>query len=38
VGTVLEGWYRDQAGDIAVELARHFQEAKITGKSIQYLW
>ena len=37
VGTVLEGWYGDQAGDIAVELARHFQAARISDKAIRYL-
>jgi predicted ATPase len=37
VGNVLEAWYGDQAEAIAVELARHFREARITDKAIGYL-
>lgn len=42
VGTTLEGLYGAQAeivagADIAVQLARHFQEAGLTEKSIHYL-
>ncbi len=37
VGNVLERWYGDQASEIAVELARHFQEAGILEKAIRYL-
>ena len=37
IGNLLEAWYGDQAGDIAVELARHFQEARNTEKAIRYL-
>ena len=37
VAVALEGLYGDQAGEIAVQLARHFQEARITDKAIFYL-
>ncbi len=37
VGVVLEELYRDQTEGIAVQLARHFQEAAVTGKAIRYL-
>ncbi|HSR35376.1 MAG TPA: hypothetical protein VLY63_32805, partial [Anaerolineae bacterium] len=40
VGTVLEGVYGDRVGGgaiIAPELARHFEEARITEKAIHYL-
>jgi DNA-binding SARP family transcriptional activator len=46
VGTVLEGLYGDQVsgigpraatGELAVQLARHFEEAGITDKAIHYL-
>ena len=38
VGTVLEMFYREQAEEIAVQLARHFQEAGITAKAVEYLY
>jgi DNA-binding SARP family transcriptional activator len=37
VGNVLERWYGDRASEIALELARHFQEARIPEKAIHYL-
>jgi tRNA A-37 threonylcarbamoyl transferase component Bud32/predicted ATPase/RecA/RadA recombinase len=37
VGNVLEMLYGDQAEEIAVQLARHFNEAGIAPKAIQYL-
>jgi tetratricopeptide (TPR) repeat protein len=37
VGNVLEELSEDQASEIAVHLARHFQEARITEKAIHYL-
>jgi DNA-binding SARP family transcriptional activator len=37
VGNVLEGWYGDRASEMAVELARHFEEARIPEKAIHYL-
>lgn len=37
VGTALETLYGDQSGQIAVQLARHFQEAKNPEKAIDYL-
>jgi predicted ATPase len=37
VGNVLEELYGDQASEIAVQLAWHFQEAGITEKAIHYL-
>ncbi|MFQ6108718.1 MAG: AAA family ATPase, partial [Candidatus Aminicenantales bacterium] len=37
VGNILESLYGEQAEEISVQLARHFQEAGITTKSIEYL-
>lgn len=37
VGNILEMLYGEQAEEIAVQLARHFQEAGIASKAIQYL-
>jgi len=37
VGNALERLYGDQAAEIAVQLARHFREAGIAEKEIQYL-
>ncbi|MEJ2598763.1 MAG: BTAD domain-containing putative transcriptional regulator [Anaerolineales bacterium] len=37
VGNALEFLYGEQAGDFAVQLARHFQEAQTTEKAIIYL-
>jgi predicted ATPase len=37
VGTVLETFYGEQAEEIAVQLARHFQEAGLTAKALEYL-
>ncbi|MEA3334824.1 MAG: BTAD domain-containing putative transcriptional regulator [Chloroflexota bacterium] len=37
VGRVLEGLYGDQASEIAVQLARHFQEAGLAEREIHYL-
>lgn len=37
VGNVLEALYSDQAEEITVQLARHFQEAGIAEKAIEYL-
>jgi len=37
VGNILEMLYGEQAEEIAVQLARHFQEAGIAPKAIQYL-
>jgi predicted ATPase/Tfp pilus assembly protein PilF len=37
VGTVLEALYGDQAGNIAVQLARHFVEADLAEKAVPYL-
>jgi DNA-binding SARP family transcriptional activator/predicted ATPase len=37
VGNVLQGLYGEQASEVAVELARHFQEAGIPEKAIHYL-
>ena len=38
VGTVLETFYGEQAEEIAVQLARHFQGAGIVPKAIAYLY
>ena len=37
VGNILEGLYGEQAEEIAVQLARHFLEAGIVSKAIEYL-
>ena len=37
VGDALEQLYGEQASEIAVQLARHFQEARIAEKAIHYL-
>jgi len=37
VGTILETLYGEQADEIAVQLARHFEEAGIAPKAIEYL-
>ena len=37
VGNILESLYGDQAEEISVQLARHFQEAGIVSKAIKYL-
>jgi tetratricopeptide (TPR) repeat protein len=37
VGKGLEGLYGEQASEIAVQLARHFHEAKIIEKAVHYL-
>ncbi len=37
VGNILETLYGEQAGEISVELARHFLEAGILPKAIEYL-
>ncbi|MFQ5813233.1 MAG: AAA family ATPase [Anaerolineae bacterium] len=37
VGTALEALYGDHTEEIAVQLARHFQEAAVTDKAIRYL-
>ncbi len=37
VGNVLEELYGDQSSEIAVQLARHFEQAGITEKAIHYL-
>jgi predicted ATPase len=37
VGTVLETFYGEQAEEIAFQLARHFQEAGIAAKAVEYL-
>jgi adenylate cyclase len=37
VGLVLEELYGDQAGEIAVQLARHFEEAGLVQKAVRYL-
>ncbi|MFQ5595764.1 MAG: hypothetical protein ACE5HA_16585, partial [Anaerolineae bacterium] len=37
VGTALEALYGDQTEEVAVQLARHFQEAAVTDKAIRYL-
>jgi predicted ATPase len=37
VGTALEGLYGDKVDEVAVELARHFQEGGNVGKAISYL-
>jgi len=37
VGNILEALYGEQAEEIAVQLARHFLEAGITSKAIEYL-
>ena len=37
VGTALEMFYGEQAEEMAVHLARHFQEAGITAKAVEYL-
>jgi DNA-binding SARP family transcriptional activator len=37
VGNALERLYGGHAGEIAVQLARHFQEARITEKAVGYL-
>ena len=38
IGKGLEGLYGNQAGEIAVQLARHFYEARIIEKAIYYLY
>ncbi|NIQ81834.1 MAG: hypothetical protein GTN93_27905, partial [Anaerolineae bacterium] len=38
VGTVLEALHADDTQEIALSLARHFQEAGITNKAIEYLY
>ncbi|MBL7183248.1 MAG: AAA family ATPase [Anaerolineae bacterium] len=37
IGNVLERLYGDQSEEIAVQLARHFQEARIAEKAVGYL-
>jgi len=37
VGTALEALYGDQSEEIAVQLARHFQEAGLVAKAVDYL-
>jgi tetratricopeptide (TPR) repeat protein len=37
VGTVLEALYGEQTDEVAVQLARHFLEAGVTGKAAHYL-
>src|SRR4029078_4185362 len=37
VGNVLEAIYGEQAEPIAVQLARHFEEARLTEKAVTYL-
>jgi predicted ATPase/predicted Ser/Thr protein kinase len=37
MGTVLEALYGEKAEEIAVQLARHFQEAGIAAKAVKYL-
>ena len=37
VGNVLETLYGEQADEISVQLARHFQEARIMPKAVEYL-
>ncbi len=37
VGYTLEELYGDQAGEICVSLARHFEEARIADKAVEYL-
>ncbi len=37
VGNILEALYGEQAEEIAVQLARHFLEAGLTSKAIEYL-
>jgi predicted ATPase len=37
VGSILEGLYGDEADEISVQLARHFQEAGNAAKAIKYL-
>ncbi len=37
VGEVLERFHGGRAGEIALELARHFQEAGLAGRAVQYL-
>lgn len=37
VGLVLEELYGDKAGDISVQLARHFEEAGLRQKAVHYL-
>lgn len=36
VGNILEALYGDQADEISVQLARHFEEARIMPKALQY--
>ena len=38
VGQILEAFYGKQAEEISVQLARHFQEAGIAEKAIEYLY
>ena len=38
VAGALEALYRDQTDEIAVQLARHFQEARAPQKAVDYLW
>jgi predicted ATPase len=37
IGTLLETLYSDQASEIAVKLAWHFEAAGLTGKAVDYL-
>jgi predicted ATPase len=37
VGTVLEALYGEQTEQVAVQLARHFEEAGLTEKAVTYL-
>jgi tetratricopeptide (TPR) repeat protein len=37
VGSVLEGLYHEQTEQVAVQLARHFEEAGLTEKAVTYL-
>jgi DNA-binding SARP family transcriptional activator/predicted ATPase len=38
VGIALEGLYGEETGEIAVSLARHFQEARVAEKAVTYLF
>jgi len=38
IGSVLEELYADQAEEVSVQLARHFQEAGIAEKAVHYLY
>ncbi|MEJ2217838.1 MAG: protein kinase [Gemmatimonadota bacterium] len=37
VGQALEALYGDSCGDVSVQLARHFQEAGVADKAVEYL-